>query len=130
MKAVRYTALSQLAQSHAISFKYVNKDNIMIDVDGRARIGDFGCARTSQYSLSVAEMTSTPKGTLPYWAPELIDSNTAASYSKITDIWALGMTIYVRKLLLSTQSRSLNSISGDHHPKKAFSRQKRRSGHR
>lgn len=69
------------------------KDNILISSQGEAVIGDFGCARMSHYSLPVAKVSSTSKGTTAFCAPESLASGV---YSKQTDVWAFGMTVYVR----------------------------------
>lgn len=46
---------------------------------------------------SLAKVTETRKGTVIYYAPELVSlSSTDSSHSKESDIWAFGMTIYVR----------------------------------
>ena len=49
--------------------------------------------RMNTYSLSVAKISETPKGTRRYWAPEL--SNEDVIQSEKTDIWAYGMTVSV-----------------------------------
>ena len=79
----------------------MDKDNVVIDPEGRALICDLGCARTVQCSLSLAKLTSTPKGTQTCWAPELVNSTeNPTTQSKETDVWAFGMTVYVCKFLL------------------------------
>ena len=74
----------------------------MIGLDGQAMICDFGCARAEMASQSIAAPTSTLKGTCHYWAPELLDFNgKGTKMSKQSDVWAFGMTIYVRTLIIS-----------------------------
>ena len=56
-------------------------------------ICDFGCSRLLNASRSLAEVTTTTKGTQQYWAPELIDGvDINAKQSKATDVWSFGMT--------------------------------------
>ena len=58
-------------------------------------ICDFGCARMEQATQSLAAPSSAEKGTWNYLAPELLQPG-AERMSKETDVWAFGMTIYVR----------------------------------
>lgn len=46
-------------------------------------------------SFSLANLSSTIKGTAQFWAPELL-VETKTQHSKETDIWAFGITGYVR----------------------------------
>ena len=73
------------------------KDNILITPMKRAVISDFGCAQmVVDISLSLGRVTTTTKGTFPYWSPELWQSESVVKQSKESDVWAFGMTIYVR----------------------------------
>ena len=68
----------------------------MISPDGRALLCDFGCSRMLLASRTMAQPTSTTKGTNQFWAPELISiDGGSVSQSKETDVWAFGMTVYV-----------------------------------
>ena len=67
----------------------------MIASDGSAMICDFGCSRMEVASLTMAQVTTSDKGTNLFWAPELIDINNRKKHSKETDVWAFGMTTYV-----------------------------------
>lgn len=62
-------------------------------------ICDFGTARMLSPSCTLANVTSTVKGTAQFHAPELLNYEVDASHSKETDIWAFGMTVYVRNVL-------------------------------
>ena len=46
------------------------------------------------YSRSMAKLTKTPKGTVHYWAPEVVVDDAGLSFK--TDVWAFGMTMFVR----------------------------------
>ena len=48
-------------------------------------------------SLSMANLSSSPKGTTRYLARELIAAD--AGYTRQTDVWAFGMTIYVSEAI-------------------------------
>ena len=82
----------------------------MIDVGGRALVCDFGCARMERYSIALANITSTPKGTYTYWAPELVDAtDNSSEQSKETDVWAFGMAVYVCLRILLAPLKSNHS---------------------
>ena len=74
----------------------LHQDNVIISSEGRALICDFGCSRMLLASRTVAQLTSTTKGTNQFWAPELISvADGEVKQSKETDVWAFGMTVYV-----------------------------------
>ncbi|XP_062607238.1 eukaryotic translation initiation factor 2-alpha kinase 3-like [Saccostrea cucullata] len=75
--------------------------NILIDNDGRAKIGDFGLAR--RYIVSVADMGSPSSekdrlcftkhiGTREYVAPEVLKSN--CPYDKKADFYSMGVILF------------------------------------
>ena len=74
------------------------KDNILITPERRAVVSDFGCSQMAAdiLSLSLGQVTTTTKGTSAYWAPELWKGQNVVRQSKESDVWAFGMTIYVR----------------------------------
>ena len=73
------------------------KDNILITPMRRAVISDFGCAQmVADISQSLGKATTTTKGTSAFWSPELWTGQGAVKQSKESDVWAFGMTIYVR----------------------------------
>jgi serine/threonine-protein kinase len=64
--------------------------NILLSSTGRVKLTDFGIARPGTVSLHTTELGSIV-GTLPYLAPEQIDSG---SVTPRTDVYALGTTLY------------------------------------
>lgn len=46
-------------------------------------------------SLSLAKLSSGQKGTSRWLSPELFDGVEGRNYSKESDIWAFGITVYV-----------------------------------
>ena len=73
------------------------KDNILITPMRRAVISDFGCAQmVADISRSLGKATTTTKGTSAFWSPELWKGQGVVKQSKESDVWAFGMTIYVR----------------------------------
>ena len=82
------------------------QDNVVISSTGIPKICDFGCARMIASTRTLAQLTATTRGTIQYFAPELLpvdlqaqgsmDAARAPKQSKKTDVWAFGMTIYVR----------------------------------
>ena len=71
------------------------KDNILITPMKRAVISDFGCAQmVADISRSLGQVTTTTKGSLAFWSPELLKGQ-GVRQSKKSDVWAFGMTVYV-----------------------------------
>ena len=51
----------------------------------------------AQFSCSIGGATTDLKGTESYWAPELLlNENEVVKQSEATDVWAFGMTVFVR----------------------------------
>ena len=73
------------------------KDNILVTPMKRAVISDFGCAQlASDISRSLGKATTTTKGTSAFWSPELWEGQGIVKQTKESDVWAFGMTVYVR----------------------------------
>ncbi|MEE8518823.1 MAG: serine/threonine-protein kinase, partial [Dehalococcoidia bacterium] len=67
----------------------VKPQNVLLDLDGRARLSDFGSARLEGHSTLTR--TGGLVGTLTYAAPELIAGRRGDGRS---DVYSLGMTLY------------------------------------
>lgn len=77
------------ASQQGVVHRDVKPANIFVDGDDRARLGDFGLARTSELATPTAP--GEVVGTVYYMAPELIDGAPADVRS---DIYALGCVLY------------------------------------
>ena len=78
-------ALSFMHRQHQVH-RDIKSDNILVDLDGRVKIADFGFAA----SLTREAMTRNSVVGTPFWmAPELIKSK---SYDCKVDIWSLAIT--------------------------------------
>lgn len=62
--------------------------NIFLDLDGNAKLGDFGLARVLRRNENFAE---TFVGTPYYMSPEIIKGS---KYDRKSDVWAVGCLIY------------------------------------
>jgi eukaryotic-like serine/threonine-protein kinase len=83
-----------LAAVHAAGLVHrdVKPSNILLDQDGRARLGDFGIARGDAIDgLEDVTATGDVVGTLRFLPPEALAGGPAAASS---DVWALGAVMY------------------------------------
>lgn len=59
--------------------------NILVGLDGRVKLADFGCSRRSQETMSY-----TMRGSVPWMAPEVIAHT---RYGRSADIWSFGCVL-------------------------------------
>jgi serine/threonine-protein kinase len=89
--AVLRPVLSGLAAAHRAGLVHrdIKPENVLIDGDGRVKLGDFGLAR------AVTEVTSTTTGTVfgtvAYLAPELVARGVTDAR---TDVYACGILLF------------------------------------
>jgi eukaryotic-like serine/threonine-protein kinase len=84
-----HEATNELGVPLLVVHRDVSPQNIMVDVDGRARLVDFGVAKALERPFTTN--TSEFRGKLGYAAPEQI---VARKVDRRTDVWATGMVLW------------------------------------
>lgn len=85
--------LSGLAYLHreGILHRDLKADNILLDVDGTAKISDFGISKKTD-NIYGNDKTNSMQGSVFWMAPEVIRSK-GEGYSAKVDIWSLGCVV-------------------------------------
>ncbi|XP_029108110.1 uncharacterized protein LOC108938732 isoform X1 [Scleropages formosus] len=105
LKRIVYDILHSLSVLHNDDMKILHRDikpqNVLIDVNGSARLADFGISRRLHWQETTLHTASV--GTRCWMAQETLDEDARNAYKRSSDIQVAGMLIYYM-------------LSGGHHP--------------
>ena len=122
----------QYIHNHNIVHRDIKLDNILIDLDNKIKICDFGVSKRINHNEIMYEQCGTPT----YIAPEILRGKGYEGYG--VDVWSAGVVLYamlsgtvpfkgnnlreLHELILSGQYKSINDISKEasHLLKKIF----------
>ncbi len=94
VKAIALQVVDALAYAHAngIVHRDIKPANILLDVQGRVKVADFGLAKASEPLVStLLTKSGTSMGTADFMAPETRKAGVADARS---DLFSLGVTLY------------------------------------
>jgi len=86
--------LQGLEYLHSSSLKIAHRDikpqNLLVDKEGRIKIGDYGVAKVMEDDFSV----HGTEGTYYFYSPEMCQTGYSGHDGRCADIWALGVTFW------------------------------------
>jgi 5'-AMP-activated protein kinase catalytic alpha subunit len=90
-RGLMFEILTAIADMHSINIVHrdIKPDNIFLDAEFHAKVGDFGLSRFVEES----ELLKTRCGTITYVAPEIVNSSPYNGYK--ADVWSCGVLLYV-----------------------------------
>lgn len=93
MREITLDVAMGLREAHKLGIVHrdIKPANILVDTNGRAKLIDFGIAKSLVSASDLNTRTGTIVGTLNYIAPEVLADNPATQQS---DIYALGLVLY------------------------------------
>ena len=88
--ALQITQALSFAHAHGLCHRDVKPQNVLLDDEGRAKVTDFGIARSLDVQAGITQ-TGTVMGTSDYIAPE---QARGAKATVQTDVYSLGAVLY------------------------------------
>ena len=91
-----YQVIKALEYIHSkgVVHRDIKPENILIGVDGRIKITDFGWAkRITDETQDIVELNASVAGTLAYLCPEMFEANINYDGYKV-DNWCIGILVY------------------------------------
>src|SRR5687768_2767748 len=86
-----HEAKSERGEPLGIVHRDVSPQNILVGVDGIARVLDFGIAKAASTTSGESTATGIIKGKVPYLAPEQLEGDPA---TKLTDVYAASVVLW------------------------------------
>ena len=81
------------AHEHGIIHRDIKPANVMVDMEGRVKVADFGLAKVAQEGAAGLTGTNVTMGTPGYIAPEILNMGTDVDGR--ADLYAVGVMLYV-----------------------------------
>lgn len=94
-----------------VAHRDVCPENVLVGVDGRARISDYGIAKIDEWTRSAVSRTGSAKGRMAYMAPEQLRSE---SVDARADVFAVACTVW--EMLMGRQlfgGASIAEVAGN-----------------
>lgn len=88
-------AISYLHNECGVAHRDIKPENILLDRSGNLKLADFGLASKFKRKDGSKRISTDKRGSYPYMAPEILNSEDPSYYADLTDIWSIGILIFV-----------------------------------
>ncbi|GMM54797.1 serine/threonine protein kinase [Maudiozyma humilis] len=88
-------ALTYMHEECGIAHRDIKPENVLLDKNGNLKLADFGLASQFRRKDGSKRVSHDKRGSYPYMAPEILVSDSPLYYADITDIWSIGILVFV-----------------------------------
>ena len=88
-------AIKYMHEECGVAHRDIKPENVLLDKNGNLKLADFGLASRFRRKDGTKRVAKDRRGSYPYMAPEILASDTPLYHADFTDIWSIGILVFV-----------------------------------